>query len=552
LKVDLVVHAGDGSAGHTRRATDAREVRIPRAPKYFVDVVLDDWASDQWFHNVKPTGDDRLELDVRLPNRPSILVVDEGTGVALSEGTAHEAQGDDTFIEDCPVPGSETLSGPSIRADATGRILLRKTTRPSDWWIRAPDHAWVRVRVAPDDVARRVALTAGGVLRVEVEGVPEGEEAMVSATFAGDQESHSRHAVLARDADTGLHSMGGLTPGRWVVTVGRKADFWVREAWATSETEVVAGRTTDVRLAVRPRDPKASRAVEFELVVPAGWKERPSSISVRGCSDGTHGIERSLDLPEDASLPWRIRVEGLKDGPYQVQVEPYAWSTLVRVRRATTIIRVEVPAPEAVRVRVLDAKDGMPLSGAKVYVSSPTPWDFAQFLEDPPDPVAEEDARPTAWSSGGEFLDEGREASYEGQVVAGMVKIGAEAEGYVSLMERISIPASTMVFEYVMRLSRGGSIDVRIVSTGKTFEAAEGALDVAPKRVAGDDGGPIWLKSARAGGGKATFDGLAPGPYVVCWRRSTFALTATAAKEVTVRAGETVKVEFEAPAPPPK
>jgi hypothetical protein len=549
--VDLEVYPSGSDDSVQRRAPkDAWEVRLPRAPAYSVNLTLDGWESDQSLYDLKPTEDDRLDLEVRLPSRPSILVVEDGTGTALPEGTAREVDGDDSFMNERPAPRPESLTGAGTRADAAGLILLPKTAQACDWWVGAPDHAWVRLRVSPDDVARRVALPPGGALRVEVEGVPAGEEAMVGASLAEEKERLSRQALLARDADSGRHSMEGLAPGRWVVSVGRKADLWVREPWVTAEAEVVAGRTTDVRLVVPPRDPKASRPVEFELVVPAGWTDRPSSINLRGCSDGTDGIDRSIDVPGDASLPWRVRVEGLKDGPYQVEVSPYGWSSLARVRRDTTVLRIEIPAPAAVRIRVIDAKDGKPLSGASVYVAALDPWESADFSEDPFHPGADEDAMPNSWSGGGMPLREGKNAgTYEAQVFAGEVSISVDVDGYTDQDERITLPASATVFEHVFRLSQGGTIDVRIVSAGRTFEAAEGDVEVEPKRNEGDEE-PVWSKSTGLGNGKASFDGLPPGTYVVSWTRPNVDVPTT--KDVTIRsAGETVKVDLEAP-PPPK
>jgi hypothetical protein len=460
-------------------------------------------------------------------------------------------------MEDRRAPGPESLeswSNPACPADDAGKILLTKTARPSDWWVVAPGYAWARVRVAADDVARRVALAPGGGLRVEIEGTRAGVEAMVDATPAENEGTRVGQALLILDADTGRHSMGGLASGRWVVRVGRGGELWVQEPWASVVAEVVAGRTTDVRLVVPPPAPKAGHTVEFELVVPAGWKERPTSISVTGCADVTKEIQHSIAVPEDVSLPWRVGVEGLEYGPYEVRVEPYGWSSLVRIRREPTVIRLEVPAPVAVRVRVLDAKDGKPLSGARVLVSAVKPWESSHgggpVPEDSTVPVADEDAMPTSWSGGHQVLQEGPDAgSYVGQFCAGAGTISADVTGYVSRRQRVSIPASPTVFEHVLQFSRGGTIEARIVRAGKTFEAAEGMLFVWPDHELEEDEGVI--KGADACGGKASFDGLPPDTYDVMWYGAPFRdLRET--KKVTVRTGETVKVEFEAPAPPPK
>jgi hypothetical protein len=545
-QVDLEVRAVDGSTSHTRRATaDAWEVRLPRAPGYFVSLTLDGWQSDQTFHEVRPTDDDRLELEVRLPNRPSILVVEERTGEAIPEAVALAPRGDDTIVDGRPAPGPQTLTGQSTPADAAGTIRLTKSARVSNWWVVAPNRAWVRVSVTPDDVAHRVALVPCGGLRVEVEGVAAGEMAMVTAVLEDESERLARQALLEPDADTGRHMMGGLVPGRWVVRVGRRGELWVQEPWATAVAEVVAGRTTDVRLVVPPPDPDANRTVEFELVVPVGWREGPWSIHLDGCSNVTKGITTTVHVPEDASLPWRVVVDGLKNGPYQVKVGPYKWSTLVQVRRETTLMRVEVPAPEAVRVRLLDADDGKPLPGARVYLVAD---DDGPLPEDPPGVGAgDEEARPTSWIGGVIDLPKGRESgTYEAQVAAGVATVHVEVDGYVSRRERVSIPAAATTFEHVIRLLRGGRIDVRIVSAGKTLETAEGYLLVMPAREIRDDEGVCLPEHTE--GGRASFQGLPPDTYSVIWVRPKADDWVT--KSVALRKGETLRVELEAPSPP--
>jgi hypothetical protein len=550
-RVDLEVQTRGSIAPVRRRATaDAWEVRLPRASEYFVNLTLDDWESDQWIHDARPTVDDRLELEVRLPTRPSIHVVDGTTGTALPGGEARQTLGDDLFMDERPTPGPESLKGRATPADAAGRIRLVKTARVSDWWVGAPRHSWTRVRVAPDDVARRVELAAGGALRVALEGAPAGEKTMVGASPAAEEDRRPAQAILAWDADAGLHGVEGLAPGRWIVYVGPAASRWVRETWTSAEVDVVAGRTTDVRLVVPHGAPRALRTVDFELVVPSGWNARLESIRIHGCADATEGIERSLDVPAEASLPWRVSVEGLKEGPYRVVVEPYGWSALVRVRPGTAAVRIEVPPPAAARVRVLDERDGRPLSGAHVWVCTPGPWasDPDEELPSSADSSDEQGYGGIWWSGTGCDLEErDRTSSYEGQVFAGVVMIHAHVDGYVYRGERVAIAASAEVFEHSIRLAQGGAIEVRITRDGKTFEAADGDVYVGPKADSGEDGGS-WSSSMEANGGRTAFDGLERGAYVVSWRPSRSEVRLS--KEVSVAPGQTVKVEFEAPAPP--
>jgi hypothetical protein len=447
----------------------------------------------------------------------------------------------DEILEDMPAPTEESLEARSHEADGAGRIPLPKTTRSRDWWVGAPDHAWRRVRTAPDLSELRVGLGSGGAIRAHL--APESEldaYLVVAVPVQSDvpEDGRSDAAWMAESAPMRFE-VTGLSPGPWRVVVGRLDRLWVDEVWASVDVDVQAAATTEVRVVV-PRRPVAERRmVNLVLTIPAAWRASVDRVTVSGEDSGNESISKRIEIDAEASggsvaLP----LEGLLLGWYEIELLPLDWSRLVRIDADRTEVRLDVPPPVEVRVFVLDEATGEPIPSARVSVSSlPTTETAPTVMAGRP---GSDYVGGVGW--GGEDAErEGPGGPFRVRVPAGLTEASVSAPGFVHERVREVFTASDEPSEIRVRLRRGASVRVRIVREGVVVQSARGEGECE----AALPDGATWRRSRDLDNGIAEIGGLTPGEYVVRWTDGP--LPHPPEKRVTLRAGERTVVDFEAP-----
>ena len=545
-------------------AAPVREGRLPRAERYFLETWLDGWRSDQW-SDVSVPENLELALDVRLPTRPVLAVVDAITDRPVDSPTAMSLEGIESIRDErraAPpwVEDRRTV----VPGDAEGRITLPRTASGSGWWVGAPGRAWARVAVPYEQATTRVPLAPGGGIRVEVEGFADLDGPRVVATQAsppGDDAAEQelvqpgkrgpgaglRDVDMRPDDAPGRFVLDGLPPGPWKVLVGRRGPYFLQEVWGEVAVEVVAGRRAEVRLRPERAKKQVRVDVDVELVVPAEWAGDTFQVSLLGCGTGTDGTEREWKVAPEVRGTVRTHLASLPPGPYQLSVYPLDWSCLVRVKAPAESLHVDLPPPARVRVRVLD-EDGKPtVRGASVRVHYPSPlddWREEASVREPSEvaPEAEDQEGPTGWSGGEEDIPaDPTGQGFAGRVASGRVAMVAEAPGRVETRVFVTLLPGAEAREVEIRLPRGAGLELRILRDGNVATDVEAEMTIGPEEP--DEDGGTWSKGFGVARGVGRIDGLAAGAYVVRWARGDG--KEALLKHVVIHAGETSQVEFE-------
>jgi hypothetical protein len=252
------------------------------------------------------------------------------------------------------------------------RLEPRENTTVERFCVKAPGYAWTAVDLATTEAAERIVrLTPGGNLGIAVSGaVPAG--AVVRVRGRGDDVPSAatplRGAPLAEADAQRFVRVDGL-PAR-VLAVSLEQGEWQREPVVLAHTvaTVVAGGTADATLVVTggtgapPRvavggtlslSPEWGRAVwlELEPMGPArAWQPRPVVVPLAAMTavGATEHRWNAVELPA---------------GPLGVFVGGCEHRTVVEVAPGPpTQLRVVVPDPNDVRVRVVDADTESPIA----------------------------------------------------------------------------------------------------------------------------------------------------------------------------------------------
>ncbi len=371
---------------------DAAEGHLPAAGAYDLRFWIDGWDSDQRIDDLVVPDNQRIEIEIGLPRQPSVRVVD-ATGRPLAQARAAFAP---PWGRSMPAPHADARDSNLIEAGSDGRIPLETTAIGTDLWVGADGYAWTLVHVNPGDLDSRVALGRGGGLRVTVVGDADPDSLTVVAGLAAGNESDGTRALgwragvdgvtrptlefevagaaLDFDDEPGRFKMDGLRPGRWRVAAFRSSDVlrFPTPFLGVRDIEVRAGEVSEVRLGLGEELP--ARDVALEVVVPPAWGA-PESIVVsrENAERGKHLAYDPRTEGRGAPGLWRFNLKSLPEGPYVVDVVRFGYAEVVRVREDTESLRVVVPPPVSLRVRVVNEPSGDRVAGALIQVRSSVP-----------------------------------------------------------------------------------------------------------------------------------------------------------------------------------
>ncbi|MFN0244240.1 MAG: hypothetical protein ACKVWV_15230 [Planctomycetota bacterium] len=367
------------------------------------------------------------------------------------------------------------------RTDANGEFTV-DTLAHGPWrlFVESSAHAVTQIegrteRPGESVDGLRIALRDGGEIegRVEASAMPAGgfevrasPLADAGATDAAET-AGAPSAGLARPRRTHTRDDGSFTLRGIETHVTYRLSVWEpagaarppKLAWRFESVVATRGERGKV-LRERPQTTVAFRAVDArtnapveELVAWAGiGRERVVSDESgvpRHHFDG--GVVRTLDLRPPAS-----------GGPLWLRVRAPGYAELVRrdleiaLGRASDVGVLRLEPEPTLRVRVVDAASGAPVADASVFVGEASPEQLSDYQNlDPQDDYHGDRSVAFARTDAGGFA---RVAAGAGRTVDAR----ATARGYLSAVERATVPLAGDDASVEVRLPRGGRVDVRV------------------------------------------------------------------------------------------
>lgn len=239
-------------------------------------------------------------------------------------------------------------------------------------WIRAPGYAWRGLEVMfAEGGVREAPLVRGGSAKIAISGkLPAaGKVALrIHAADAGVRERPLLDLALA-DGPPGL--LEHLAPGRYEARL--ELGDWYRDpqVLARAPLEIQAGSTASVELVAKEIASPERATLRGVFVVPAGWEragEGPS-VSLEPLLGTDRWTERrrlhARDLqPGERAGEHRFVFPDTVAGRYALVFEPSHYQKVVHVtKRGLSDLRIELPEPVEILVRVLDRDSKQPRKG---------------------------------------------------------------------------------------------------------------------------------------------------------------------------------------------
>lgn len=510
--------------------------RLPAAKTYDLRFWMDGWGSDQQFSGLRVPKDLRLAIEVALPQTASIRVIDAATRSPLPDACAEDA---DYYLRCRSIPAWGAMS--ETRGHADGSITFDRSALGGAYWVGAPGHAWTFVDVRAEDRDRPVALEIGGAVDARVSGNADDvalflrrDAERVAPRRKDEEELAEGQAVhVSAPTEPGRFSVEGLEPGLWHLTLRESAKIGHTGArtLASLDIDVRAGETTRVHLRAQ-QTVAASRDVLLEVAVPMEWGATPA-VRFFGCGEGTRGrgAQAPLPLRRAPGGTWTARLEAIPVGPYLITVEPCGFTAFARVSDDTAPVRVVVPPPVSMRVRVVDGRSGKPIEGAIVQAESQ--WPDSLLEQTPRITWAPIRCEGTSNAAGNCVL----------RVPAGTAIVTCRAEDYAEDGgQAVEIRANAGVCKKEFRLLRAGSIRFRFLREGYLAASVRGDFSCSWT-------GPESENGYYASGGVGTgqhLEEVRPGPYRL--RVRIAGIASVLERTVEVKAGEETLVDFDLPA----
>jgi hypothetical protein len=434
------------------------------------------------------------------PLGPVVLVVDLATGDPLPSGVALRLGPSDTrrgwFAT--AVPGTDTLAGTPLRADAAGVIHLGTADVAAGVFVGAEGRAWRRVDA--DTFGRlpwTVALGPGGRVRVEVpgwRGLPHPVLAL------GREDGLSSLPLPAPDAE-GRVLLQGIPAGRQRIEVCRGTSWDPGDGWATAEVDVPAGgettATIDLRSFVLPTKGRFHGTVAFPAGLPVSKVELRFEGEHHEEPDGKGGSFESfagdflsLDVPAAGGKVPYLTGE-LPPGSYHLNVE-FLWSRTMVLPKEGTLLDIDLIGLVTGVLRVVDGETGDLIPGSSVgrVVSLPEEGCWSEV----PLPGT---------GNPGEFRFLG---------FPGFVSFSVQAPGHLGMSgsrgSSVEVP-TVGSFDHEFRLARAAALEVTF--RGGTPADAEEAVRFCRNGFPTGGGWSATILPVK--GGRAAADKLPPGDF---------------------------------------
>lgn len=439
---------------------------------------------------VSPPADGRIELRARWVRELVLHVRDEENGEELADVTLVRGAG--WPHDDYPHPGDVDAARVAVRHALSPVRLTPAEVGARKYHVGAPGHAWAALEIDPVAGGERViALARGGGLDVAIAGGPLDPNCVLRVREAFAPPS-CEVAVKGRDA----LALDGLPLGKTRATL--EIGNWWAEPLVLAEGEAVVseGARAFLRLDAGAAPSSASVPLAGEVVVPEAWGLETFLLVIQLLDPPLGGRESivrmfSRELEHDAADPrvWRWRHPNAQAGRYQVELFQLHYSLSVEVGAAgREDVRLEIPPPAELRVRVVDAADARELESAQVLWMCALP----------------------EWVRGGGLARAAREGTSGTFLVRAprtAIEVHARAEGYANARETADLASAPP--ELTLRLARVYRIVLSLTDGSTPVPWPAGSVLTWRSAVEGSSARTAWSP----GGEGFDFDVPGPGEY---------------------------------------
>lgn len=312
----------------------------------------------------------------------------------------------------------------------------RKAGQSRTFWVCAAGYAWDKIKLSLTDPDERVIrLVPGGGLLVAIHGGDLPRDAVLrlrSRTDADRPDGIPNHVwdglrdqrtlkgmpvaevALRESAATPIE---GLPAGRYWVQVEKGDWFQDPVELGRAEATVGAGQMSQVTvtLADQPKAPTAVR-VSGTLRLPKAWSRDHVRLEIEPTGDLKVWVKDDKkialdDMTQASTEEYAWDAGLLPAGDYQVLVAPHEVRRRFHVgAQGAADVRIEVPPPAEVRVRIVDALTGLAIPDVKPgWYSTVKGWEGG-------------------WSHAP--MRAAANGSFEFEAAPGEIEISAQTEGY--------------------------------------------------------------------------------------------------------------------------
>lgn len=344
--------------------------------------------------------------------------------------------------ERCPHPGNRNVH--EVLAGGRSPLRLQNDHRGSEdrFWIRAPGYAWNHIAIATTEPGEHLLrLRPGGdVDVVVVGGIPAGS---VLRARPADRATGQPAAELHPAAE-GATRIDGLAAGGWVLALEKGGFYGDRVVLGQTTAAIAAATitTATITLTSAPERP-ATFAVGGTLRVSPQWgADLLLAFEPTGSLRAWHDRDTTVPLADMQRLAdgeYRWGPCPLPAGRWELTVRGCEHRVVLEVGPAhPTEVAIVAPDPNDVRVRILDATDGQPVTKA-------APGWYGL---------------PDDWQSGWTHvpMQELGDGWYGFRAPAGRLQISVHPEGYAwSMSQHVVQPGAN---EFVVRITRVCGVEV--------------------------------------------------------------------------------------------
>lgn len=312
------------------------------------------------------------------------------------------------------------------------------------YFVGAARYAWAHLEVDPEASGERwVRLDRGGDVDVVIDGRRRGGSLRLSRTEDG-----RPLAEWSLDEGAVTH-LADLPQGEWHIAVA--VGHWFQQPLVLGRARVTVTPGTVATTAITLRDdfaPPRSAILAGTLVYPSGWR-KPPRIDIEPTGATRHWESATWLVPERVAnrtdeYRWSA---GRKDaGSYQARVTGSGFLTRFDLPPSgDERVRIVVPEPCDIRLRVLDAETGR-VFAIKDEHGCPPVWELTD----------------AGWDGSGSFerLELQPDGSWVGQAPPGVIRIYVRADGYQASDTRHEVVRGAN--EYVVSVVRDCGVEITL------------------------------------------------------------------------------------------
>lgn len=311
-----------------------------------------------------------IELRVHAPPATVVRVVDRASGADLGDVEIRWSDAWDRGFRMLP-PSTASRIATKVRSPVTIR-----PDKAADWsrvesmWAGATGYGWKRFDLTPLSGGHyRVELVPGGDVEIDVSGLDTDRSNVLRVVSFQDAGSQIEDQVL----EDGNESFEMLSEGRYRASLEIAGLLLDPVVLASTEFEVRAHALSHVALTAKPLSPVVKAQMSGTLVIPPEWRSKRPFLGLQIMGPtvvGSYSFLGMQSLEQDLvrTDTWNWDAGLLEVGRYEIDlVDPYFSFVVELGPLGNRDVRLEVPSPADVSVRIVDDRDGTPADIEKVY-----------------------------------------------------------------------------------------------------------------------------------------------------------------------------------------